>query len=105
MSAVWPELAELDPAIAEQIEIDCHYAGYLDRQTADIEMFRRDEELRLPTGLDYGAIGSLSREVFEKLDRARPATIGAASRIPGMTPAAITALLRFVKREPARKSA
>ena len=105
LAAVWPELASLGRDVAEQIEIDARYAGYLDRQRADIEMFRRDERLSLPASLDYTAIGGLSSEVVEKLDRARPATFGAASRIPGITPAAITALLRYVKREPVRKSA
>ncbi len=102
---VWPALGALDEAIARQIAIDCRYAVYLDRQSADIAMFRRDERLRLPANLDYRGIGGLSREVSEKLDRARPATIGAASRVPGITPAAVTALLRFVKREPARETA
>ena len=64
-------------------------------------MFRRDERLALPSALDYRAIGGLSGEAVEKLDRARPGTIGQAARIPGITPAAVTALLRHVRRAPA----
>ena len=98
LAPVWPELARIDPVSAEQVEIECRYAGYLDRQQADIEMFRRDERLALPESLDYRAVGGLSGEAAEKLDRARPATIGQAARIPGVTPAAAVALLRHVRR-------
>ncbi len=101
LAAVWPGLARIAPDAAEQVGIECRYAGYLDRQQADIEMFRRDERLALPTALDYAAIGGLSGEAVEKLDRARPGTIGQAARIPGITPAAVTALLRHVRRAPA----
>ena len=101
LSTVWPELAALPAAIAEQIEIDGKYAGYLDRQEADIRAFRRDEELTLPDDLDPDAIAALSTEIRQKLRQVRPATLGAAARIPGMTPAALTALLRHVKRKPA----
>ena len=101
LAAVWPELARIAPDAAEQVAIECRYAGYLDRQQADIEMFRRDERLALPAALDYRAIGGLSGEAVEKLDRARPGTIGQAARIPGITPAAVTALLRHVRRAPA----
>ena len=101
LAAVWPELARIAPDAAEQVAIECRYAGYLDRQAADIEMFRRDERLALPSALDYRAIGGLSGEAVEKLDRARPGTVGQAARIPGITPAAVTALLRHVRRAPA----
>ncbi len=95
---VWPELSEMSAEIAEQIEIDARYSGYIDRQEADISAFRKDENLALPTDLDYAAIGSLSTEIRNKLAQAKPATMGAASRIPGVTPAALTALLRYVRR-------
>jgi len=95
---LWPELAGLAPDIAEQISIESRYAAYLERQRSDIEALRRDEALRLPAELDYDRIGGLSNEVREKLDRARPASLGAASRIPGITPAAVTALLRHVRQ-------
>ncbi|MEM6781529.1 MAG: tRNA uridine-5-carboxymethylaminomethyl(34) synthesis enzyme MnmG [Pseudomonadota bacterium] len=95
---VWPELGSVDQNIREQIEIDATYAGYMDRQEADIVAFRKDEALLLPAELDYTQVGSLSNEVRQKLEHARPATLGAAARIPGVTPAAVTALLRHVKR-------
>lgn len=98
LCALWPNLRGLRPDVAEQLEIEGRYAGYLDRQRADIEAFRRDENLALPADLDYGAVGGLSAEVRQKLDEARPATLGAAARIPGVTPAAVTALLGHVKR-------
>jgi tRNA uridine 5-carboxymethylaminomethyl modification enzyme len=98
ITAVWPELGAISPVIAEQLEIDGRYAGYLDRQEAEIHAFRRDEELMLPPDLDYGAVGSLSTEIRQKLSTARPANLGAASRISGVTPAALVALLRHVKR-------
>ncbi len=105
LATIWPELGDLRADVAEQIEIDARYAGYLARQEADILAFRRDEALALPETLDYGAIGGLSAEMREKLDAARPATLGAAARIPGVTPAALTALLRHVRRGRARRSA
>ena len=100
LAQLWPELATLSPEIAEQIEIDGKYSGYLDRQEADIRAFRKDEALALPTAIDFDTIGSLSTEIRQKLKLARPATLGAASRIPGMTPAALITLLRHVKRRP-----
>ncbi|MBJ7418578.1 MAG: tRNA uridine-5-carboxymethylaminomethyl(34) synthesis enzyme MnmG, partial [Niveispirillum sp.] len=95
---VWPELSSLSPDIAEQVEIDGKYAGYLDRQEADIRAFRKDEALELPVDLDPDSIASLSAEIRQKLKATRPATLGAAARIPGMTPAALTSLLRHVKK-------
>lgn len=97
---VWPELANVPPAIAEQMQIDAAYAGYMDRQEADVQAFRRDESLSLPMDMDYTAVGSLSAELRHKLAEARPLTLGAAARLPGMTPAALNALLRFVKKKP-----
>ncbi len=101
LALIWPELGGLAPAIAEQLEIDARYAGYLERQTKDIAAFRRDEALVLPEGLDYAAVGSLSAEIRGKLAAARPATLGAAARISGVTPAALVALLQYVRRQPA----
>jgi tRNA uridine 5-carboxymethylaminomethyl modification enzyme len=98
---VWPEMAEVESAIQEQVEIDALYAGYLGRQTAEIEAFRKDEALKLPESIDYKEIGGLSNEVRQKLELVRPVTLGAASRIPGVTPAAVIALLRHVKRRAA----
>ena len=99
---IWPQLGNLDSKIFAQIEIESRYARYLERQSADIDAFRRDEALVLPSGLDYTRIGGLSTEARNKLQHSAPPTLGAASRIAGVTPAAITALLRHVKRlEPA----
>jgi tRNA uridine 5-carboxymethylaminomethyl modification enzyme len=101
LSAYWPELRSLAPEIAEQIAIDAMYAGYLQRQDDDIRTYRADEALRLPDGLDYLALTSLSMEVRQKLAAARPATIGQAARISGVTPAALTILLRHARRNAA----
>jgi tRNA uridine 5-carboxymethylaminomethyl modification enzyme len=98
LAGIWPELRALPPAVAEQVEIDAHYAGYLDRQEADIRAFRRDESLELPADLDYAAVGGLSNEIRGLLARHRPATLGQAARLSGVTPAALTALLGHVKR-------
>jgi tRNA uridine 5-carboxymethylaminomethyl modification enzyme len=98
LTAIWPELASFSPVVVEQIEIDARYAGYLDRQEADIRALRRDDALLLPADLDYAAVGSLSTEIRLVLTRTRPTTLGAAARIPGVTPAALAALLRHVKR-------
>jgi len=98
LSKIWPELGQIEPDIAEQIQIDAQYAGYIDRQMADIEAYRKDENLILPASLNYQSVGSLSAEVVQKLEMAKPETLGAAARIPGVTPAAVIALLRHVKR-------
>jgi len=98
LARVWPQLDAWAPAVREQVEIDAAYAGYLDRQAADVEAFRRDEDLRLPADLDYATIGGLSNEVRTKLAAVRPATLGQAGRIEGVTPGALTALLAHVKR-------
>ena len=96
---VWPDLKDMRPDIAEQMECDALYAGYMERHDADVRAFRKDESLALPTDFDYDSVGSLSNEVRQKLKTARPQTLGAASRVPGVTPAAIVALLRHVKRK------
>jgi tRNA uridine 5-carboxymethylaminomethyl modification enzyme len=94
---IWPELGSMKPEIVEQLEIDAQYAGYLDRQDADIIAFRRDESRALPVGLDYGAVIGLSNEVRQKLERIRPTTLGQAARIEGVTAAALTLVLAHVK--------
>ena len=96
--AIWPGLSTIPLLIYEQIEIEAKYAGYIKRQLADIEVFKKDENLRLREDIDYSQIGGLSREMVAKLSQIRPSTIGEASRIPGVTPAAITAILGFVKK-------
>jgi tRNA uridine 5-carboxymethylaminomethyl modification enzyme len=104
LAGIWPELAGIPPAIAEQLEIDARYAGYLERQDADIRAFRRDEALQLPDDLDYDTIGSLSSEIRFKLRQARPTTLGAAARISGVTPPALVALLKHVRRGDLRQA-
>ncbi len=95
---IWPELKDIPADVYEEIEIEAKYAGYLKRQLADIQIFKKDENLRLRDDIDYGKIGGLSREMVFKLSKVRPATIGEASRIPGVTPAAIMAILSYVNR-------
>ncbi|MDP1630131.1 MAG: tRNA uridine-5-carboxymethylaminomethyl(34) synthesis enzyme MnmG [Caulobacter sp.] len=98
LTVLWPALAGWSPDVREQVEIDAAYAGYLDRQQADVDAFRRDEALRLPGDLDYGAVGGLSNEIRDKLLAVRPLTLGQAARIEGVTPGALTALLAHVRR-------
>ncbi len=87
-----------DPAVAEQVEIGVKYAGYLDRQAAEIARQRRSEDTPIPDGFDFGAVRGLSAEVLGKFGRVRPQTVGQAQRIPGVTPAAISLLLVHLAR-------
>lgn len=104
LAGIWPELGALSKQAREQLEIDAMYAGYLERQALDVEAFKRDEDLRLDSDLDYAGVGGLSTEVREKLAHARPVTLGQASRIEGVTPGALTALLAHVKREQRKRA-
>lgn len=103
IETAFPEIAALDAAIKAQLEIEAMYAGYIERQKDDVEALRREEALALPADLDYAAIGGLTNEVRAKLELIRPATLGQAGRIEGMTPGALTALLAYVRRRPDRK--
>jgi len=98
LAAIWPELAGIAPKIAAQIEIDAKYAVYLDRQTKDIEAFRRDEALAIPDHVDYAGLPGLSNEIRARLEKFRPRTMGQALRIEGMTPAAMTLLASKLRR-------
>jgi len=98
LAKIWPRFGDLPPKIAEQVEIDAKYDVYLSRQAADIAAYRRDESLELPDGLDYSQLRGLSHEVRQKLDAARPRTIGQAARMDGITPAALTLLVAHLKR-------
>lgn len=100
--AIWPELAAIDPVIATHLEIDAKYDVYLERQSADVEAFRRDEGMVL-SDVDYRQVPGLSNEVRAKLEKARPFTVGQAGRIDGMTPAALGILAAYLRRE-ARKT-
>jgi tRNA uridine 5-carboxymethylaminomethyl modification enzyme len=97
LATVWPELGSIKSDIREQIEYDALYAGYMERHDLDILTFRKSEALELPEDMDYELVGSLSNEVRQKLQQARPATLGAAGRIPGVTPAALVSLLKFAR--------
>jgi tRNA uridine 5-carboxymethylaminomethyl modification enzyme len=101
LQTLWPEIGTVAPEIAEQLAIDARYEGYLARQRQDIAAYRRDEALELPADLDYAAVGALSNEIRQKLATHKPATLGQAARISGVTPAALVALLRYVRRRAA----
>jgi tRNA uridine 5-carboxymethylaminomethyl modification enzyme len=87
-----------DPQVAEQIEIKTKYAGYIERQQEEIERLRASEDTQLPADIDYAGISGLSKEIQGKLGNSRPQTLGQASRIPGVTPAAISLLLIYLKK-------
>jgi len=91
-------LRRQDPKVTEQLEIQCKYAGYIGRQREEIDRQREREEESLPASFDYDRVRGLSAEVREKLIRVRPATLGQAARIPGVTPAAVSLLLIHLKR-------
>jgi len=95
---IWPELGAIEPAVAAQVEIDARYAVYLDRQAADIDSYRRDDQLALPATLDYGAIKGLSTELAGRLSKLRPRTLAQAQRVEGVTPAALTLLAARARR-------
>ena len=99
LTKVWPDLNSIAPELSKRLEIDALYNSYVRRQEADVIAFRRDESLELPRDLDYSLIGGLSREAQEKLSKASPRTLGQAGRISGVTPAAMVALLRYVRRD------
>jgi tRNA uridine 5-carboxymethylaminomethyl modification enzyme len=90
---------QVDAAVAEQVEISAKYAGYIERQKEEVETLAAQENVELPANLDYTTLRGLSKEVQQKLNQARPQTIGQASRIQGVTPAAVSLLLVYMKRE------
>ncbi len=95
---MYPQLAELRPDAREQVEIEAHYDGYLSRQMTDIDAYRAEAEMVIPTTLDYGSVAGLSNEVREKLQTHTPATLAAAGRISGVTPSALTTLWVYIKK-------
>lgn len=97
LANVWPQLQNTRKDVVEQLEIEAKYRGYLQRQESDIAAFRKDEAMKIPADIDYKKIGGLSNEVVMRLNKVRPETLGAASRISGVTPAAVTAVLGYVK--------
>ncbi len=96
---LWPELAAIPAHLHAQLAADCRYAGYVGRQQADIDTLRRDEAATIPPHTDFSAVGGLSAESRDILRKYQPETIGQANRLPGLTPAAVVAVLRHVKRQ------
>jgi tRNA uridine 5-carboxymethylaminomethyl modification enzyme len=94
-----PDLKDVPDDVLDQICIESKYSGYMKRQESDIETFKKDENIKIPVNIDYSKIGGLSREVVAKLQKIKPQTIGEASRISGITPAAIIAILGFMKNK------
>ena len=105
LRSVWPEIASIDGKIGAQLEVDARYASYVERQEADVMAFRKEEGVRIPADFDYAGVASLSAEVRQKLERLRPTTLAQASRMEGITPAALMLLLAHLRKAPGRKSA
>ncbi len=106
LQTIWPEkLSGFSADVIQQMNIQALYAGYMENQEAEIKQFRKDEGVTIPEGTDFMEVDSISIEIREKLNRFKPATIGAASRIPGITPAATTAILVYLKKLEREKKA
>jgi tRNA uridine 5-carboxymethylaminomethyl modification enzyme len=100
LARIWPQVLDIDPMIATHLEIEAKYDVYVSRQAEDIEALRRDESVKLGEAIDYAAVTGLSNEARQRLEAARPATIGQASRMDGITPAALTLLIAHLRRRP-----
>jgi tRNA uridine 5-carboxymethylaminomethyl modification enzyme len=100
---VWPELSSIEAVVKKQIEIDATYSSYIKKQQQDIEIFRQDQNMKIPLDIDYSSIQSLSNEVREKLTALRPATIAAAFKIQGITPASVMAIMVYIKSKITKK--
>ena len=98
---VWPNLKNIEPYIASQIEIESQYAVYIARQRNDINTYRKDNQLKIPNDIDYSLVGSLSNEAKEVLSRVKPESIAQASALPGITPAAIGAVIIYMRQKAA----
>jgi len=105
LARIWPAIGNLDQAIAAQLATDARYAVYVARQEMDIAAFRKDEAVTIPDGFAFGALPGLSNEIRQKLERHKPASLGQAARLDGMTPAALMLLLAHLKKGAAAKSA
>ena len=102
---IWPQIPNKSKEIDEQLEIMAHYKGYLNKQKADILAFKKDENLKIPEGVNYDSLSGLSNEVKFKFKKIRPKTMGQALRIDGITPAAVYILLSHIKRKSIKKIA
>ncbi|MEL7230191.1 MAG: FAD-dependent oxidoreductase, partial [Pseudomonadota bacterium] len=98
LTEFWPELGNMEAEIAEQMKIDATYAVYMERQKADIEAVKRDEDLAIPSDMSFAGIPGLSMELQSKLETVKPTSLGQAGRINGMTPAAMTLVLAHTRR-------
>lgn len=98
LGRIWPEFLDVPTDLGSQLEIDAKYAVYLERQAAEVASFKRDETFQIPEQIDYGSVPGLSTEVRQKLSAARPRTIGQASRLDGITPAALVLIAAYVRR-------
>jgi tRNA uridine 5-carboxymethylaminomethyl modification enzyme len=98
LASIEPELRAIETDVGRQVEYDAHYACYVDRQEREIESLRHDARLTIPADVDYRAVRGLSNEMVERLEIARPCDLGQASRIAGVTPAALSILLAHVRR-------
>lgn len=105
LAAIWPAIGTIDAAIATQLCVDARYASYVDRQDADVAAFRKEESVRIPADFDYAGLPGLSAEVRQKLQALHPATLAQASRMEGITPAALMLLLAHLRKGPARRIA
>jgi len=105
LATIWPEIGRLDPALAEQLAVDARYAVYVKRQELDIAAFRKDEGIVIPRDFAFAALPGLSTELRQKLELHRPASLGQAARLDGMTPAALMLLLAHLKKCATAKSA
>ena len=105
LRSIWPEIGNLAPEIAEQLSVEARYAVYLSRQENDIAAFRKEESIVIPQSFAYASIAGLSTELRMKLERQRPGSLGQASRLDGMTPAALLLLLAHLKKDARRKRA
>ena len=102
---IWVNIPKYESYIDEQVEIDAHYSGYLKRQSHDVEAFKKDESITMPSNIDYESFSGLSNEIKSKLKLIKPKTLGQALRIDGVTPAAAIILLAFIKKSRYKVSA
>lgn len=105
LAAIWPQLQQIDPGVRGLLETEARYAVYLERQDSDVERFRKDEAQTIPADFDYRKVSGLSNEMIEKFERVRPATVGHAARVDGVTPAALMLVAAHVRRGAPREAA
>ena len=105
LRTIWANIPHYGDLFDKQVEIDAHYAGYLERQENDINAFKKDEGVKIPETINYDSFSGLSKEIKSKLKIIRPKTLGQALRIDGVTPAAAIILLGYVKKGKFKNSA